>query len=191
MSLPVSQPTYNFTDYLSWDERDRVEIIHGLPVTMQAAPSRKHQEICGAVFAQIHHYLEGKRCKVYAAPFAVRVLDDADTPDDRSDTVVEPDISVVCDASKLDDHGCKGAPDMIAEVLSPSTARVDRFVKLNLYQRAGVKEYWIIDPVAQSVQVFLHNGSHYDAAEYYSAGDIAKVHVLQGCFVELSRVFSD
>lgn len=191
MPLPMSQPKYTFADYLSWDERDRIEIIHGQPMTMQAAPSRKHQEISGAVFAQIHHYLEGKRCKVYAAPFAVRVLDDADTPDDSSDTVVEPDISVVCDGSKLDDHGCKGAPDMIAEVLSPSTARVDRFVKLNLYQRAGVKEYWIIDPVAQSVQVFLHNGSHYDAAAYYSADDVAKVHVLQGCFVELSRVFGD
>lgn len=191
MPLPQNRNEYTFADYLSWEESDRTELVDGVPMTMQAAPSRMHQEVCGAIFAQIHHYLEGKRCKVYTAPFAVRVLDDADTPADQSDTVVEPDISVICDLSKLDDHGCKGAPDMIAEVLSPSTARSDRFIKLNLYQRAGVKEYWIVDPLSRSVQVFLLSGGHYEAAEYYSAGDIAKVNVLQGCFVELSRVFGE
>ncbi|MDD6175556.1 MAG: Uma2 family endonuclease [Firmicutes bacterium] len=189
MPLPQNRSGYTFEDYLAWEENDRTELIDGEAITMQAAPSRIHQEVSGAIYAQIHNYLEGKRCRVYAAPFAVRVLDDADTPDNASDTVVEPDISIVCDSSKLDEHGCKGAPDMIAEILSPSTARTDRLVKLNLYQRAGVREYWIVDPAEKSIQVFLLDGGHYRASEYYTGSDIAKVNVLQGCFVELERVF--
>ena len=106
--------------------------------------------------------------------------------------MVQPDISVVCDRSKIDKHGCKGAPDMVVEILSPSTRRHDRLVKLNLYQRAGVREYWIVDPDTQSVQVFLpDNGGSLRLHEDYGKDDIAKVHVLDGCFIELGKVFSE
>ena len=189
MPFPAKQERFTFSDVLTWDENERIEIIHGKAV-MMALPSRIHQEISGEVFRQLANYLEGKRCKVYSAPFGVRLFErNGDSPEDV-DTVVEPDISVVCDRSKLDDHGCKGAPDMLIEILSPSTLRHDQLVKLNLYQQAGVREYWIVDPMNKSVQVFLRDNEGYlNSHEVYGQTDIAKVNVLDGCFIELSKVF--
>lgn len=184
MPVPQEKGKYTFADYLSWSEDERIEIIHGEAIVAQAAPSPVHQEVIVSICTQIYNYLEGKRCKVYPAPFAV-YLDD----DEQDTTVVEPDISIVCDLSKIDDHGCKGAPDMIAEVLSPSTTKRDRFVKLKLYQQAGVKEYWIVDPIEKSIQVFLLDGSHYTVEGFYIKGDIAKVGILQDCNIDLSKVF--
>ena len=158
---------------------------------MAPAPSRGHQEISGEVFRQLANYLEGKKCKVYHAPFDVRLFEkDGDTPEDV-DTVVEPDITIVCDHSKLDDRGCKGAPDMVVEILSPSTQRHDRLVKLGLYQRAGVREYWIVDPDSSTVQVFLQRDGSLQLHEVYDRQGVAKVNVLDGCFIELSKVFSE
>lgn len=189
MPLP-REDRYTMAEVLTWDEHEHTELIEGTPV-MMAPPSRIHQEISGAIFAQIHNYLEGKKCKVYSAPFAVRLFEKAgDRPEDV-DTMVEPDITIVCDLDKLDDMGCKGAPDMVLEVLSPSTQRHDRLTKLNLYQRAGVNEYWIVDPEYKAVQVFRLEDGRYQAVELYSATDVAKVGVLDGCFVELSKVFRD
>lgn len=105
--------------------------------------------------------------------------------------MVEPDISVVCDLRKLDEYGCRGAPDLVIEILSPSSLRRDRLVKLNLYQRAGVREYWIVNPDEQSVQVFLLDGGILQIHEVYGPEDIAKVNVLEGCFMELSKVFAE
>ena len=103
--------------------------------------------------------------------------------------MVGPDLSVVCDPGKLDDIGCKGAPDLIIEVLSPSTQCHDRLTKYNLYERAGVKEYWIVSPDERTVQVRVLTDGRYRVLEVYTEQDIAKVHVLDGCFIELSRVF--
>lgn len=106
--------------------------------------------------------------------------------------MVQPDITVVCDRSKIDKHGCRGAPDMVIEILSPSTRRHDQIVQLNLYQRTGVREYWSVDPDAQSVQVFLPNsGGSFRSHEVYGRDDIAKVNALDGCFIELSKAFSE
>ena len=114
---------------------------------------------------------------------------DGDAPEDV-DTVVEPDITIVCDPAKLDDLGCKGAPDMVIEILSPSTQRHDRLVKLGLYQRAGVREYWIVNPDDQTVQVMLLDGGGVlQLHEVYDRQAVAKVNVLDGCFIELSKVF--
>ena len=116
---------------------------------------------------------------------------DGDTPDDV-DTMVEPDLSVVCDRNKIDKHGCKGAPDLVVEILSPSSLRHDRFIKLGLYQRAGVREYWIVDPEYKSVQVFTQDGGgSLRIAEEYGRGDVARVNVLEGCFIDLGKVFPE
>ena len=189
MPLPASKGRYTFADCLTWDERDRIEILEGEAV-MMSPPTRAYQEILMEMARQIANFLEGKKCKVYPAPFAVHLFEKpGDAPDDV-DTMVEPDISVVCDNSKLDSHGCKGAPDMVVEILSPSTRRHDRLVKLGLYQKAGVQEYWIADPENQTVQVFLLDDSGaLRLHEDYGRNDIAKVNVLDGCFVELSKVF--
>lgn len=191
MALPVKKARYTFADCLAWDENERIEIIDG-EVFMMATPSRIHQKISGELFRQLANYLEGKKCEVYPAPFAVRLFErDGDRPED-ADTVVEPDISVVCGRSKLDRYGCKGAPDLIVEILSPSSLRHDRLVKLNLYQRAGVREYWIVDPENRSVMVFLPDRSgFFKLCEDYGREDVAKVSVLDGCFIELSKVFSE
>lgn len=190
MPIPARKEPYTFADILSWDEGEHVEIISG-EAFMMAPPSRRHQEVSGELFRQLANFLEGKRCKVYPAPFGVRLFEqDGDSPE-NVDTVVEPDISVVCDPGKLDQHGCKGAPDLIIEILSPSTRRHDRLVKLNLYQRAGVREYWIADPDNQSVQVFVLDGDTLKIREDYGREDVAKVNVLNGCFIELSRVFAE
>lgn len=156
---------------------------------MMAPPSRVHQEIVTELTRQIANYLEGKKCKVYPAPFAVRLFEKAEDRPEDVDTMVEPDISIVCDADKLDEIGCKGAPDMVIEVLSPSTQRHDRLTKYNLYQRAGVREYWIVDPESKTVQVCVLEGGSYRVLEVYTAQDVAKVNALEGCFVELSKVF--
>lgn len=187
MPLPKEE-RYTFADVLTWDEQERVELIDGASV-MMAPPSRIHQKISAEMGRQLGNYLEGKKCEVYAAPFAVRLFEKAgDRPEDV-DTLVEPDLSVICDPNKLDDMGCKGAPDLIIEILSPSTQRHDRLVKYNLYQRAGVREYWIVDPAAESIQSFVLEDGRYTAAGFGSPGDVLKVNVLDGCFIELSKVF--
>ena len=191
MALPAEKERYTFADVLTWPDDERAELIDGEVVLMAPAPSRGHQEISGEVFRQLANYLEGKKCKVYHAPFDVRLFEkDGDTPEDV-DTVVEPDITIVCDHSKLDDRGCKGAPDMVVEILSPSTQRHDRLVKLGLYQRAGVREYWIVDPDSSTVQVFLQRDGSLQLHEVYDRQSVAKVNVLDGCFIELGKVFSE
>jgi len=188
MPLPIKKTQYTFNDLLGWEENELFEIING-ELFLMATPSTTHQMISGEIFRQIANYLAGKKCKVISAPFSVRLFEqDDDTPEDV-DTVVEPDISIICDMDKLDTHGCKGAPDMVVEILSPSSLRHDRLVKLNLYQKAKVREYWIIDPENKAVQVFLHDGDFLRIFEEYEAKDVAKVNVLDGCFIELNKVF--
>lgn len=191
MALPAEKARYTFADCLTWDENESIEIING-EAFMMATPSRIHQKISGELFRQLANYLEGKKCEVYSAPFCVRLFEqDGDRPEDV-DTVVEPDISVVCDRSRLDEHGCKGAPDLVIEVLSPSTQRHDQLVKLNLYQRAGVREYWIVDPENKTVRVMIQAGDGtLRTHEIYRQEDVAKVNALDGCFIELSKVFSE
>ena len=191
MPIPAKKKPYTFADVLAWDESQRVEIIRGEAFLM-APPSIWHQEVSGELFRQLANFLVGKTCKVYHAPFGVRLFErNGDWPE-NVDTMVEPDISVVCDRSKLDKYGCRGAPDLIIEILSPSTRRHDRLVKLNLYQQAGVREYWIVDPENRSVQVFLPdlNGS-FRIHEDYGREDVARVNVLEGCLIELSKVFAE
>lgn len=188
--MPLPQENrLTFADVLAWPEDERAELIAGVPVNM-APPSRAHQKIVVELARQLANYLEGKRCEVYAAPFAVRLFERAgDRPEDV-DTMVEPDLAVVCDPEKLDERGCKGAPDLIVEVLSPSTQRHDRLTKYNLYERAGVREYWIVSPEERTVQVsVLQADGRYRVVELYTSGDVAKVNVLEGCFLELSKVW--
>lgn len=191
MASPAEKTGYTFADCLGWDEKERAEII-GSEVLMMAPLSRIHQKISGEIFRQLANFLEGKRCEVYSAPFGVRLFEkDGDRPEDV-DTVVEPDITVVCDTSRLDQHGCKGAPELVMEILSPSSRRHDMLVKLNLYQRAGVREYWIVNPDDKDVQVFLLDGSGlFRVHGFYGREDIARVNVLEGCFIELCKVFPE
>ena len=186
MALPKEGPL-SLADLLGWDEDVRAELIEGVPF-MHAAPSRIHQSISRNLLVQIFGLLDGKPCEVYHAPFAVRLFEaEGDRPEDV-DTVVEPDLVVVCDPDKLDDIGCKGAPDLIIEILSPSTQRNDRMVKFGLYQRAGVPEYWIVDPESRTVQVCTLEDGQYFAPRVFSRED--RMTAFHGMEIDLASVFA-
>lgn len=189
MPLQAPKAHYTFADCLAWDESTRIEIIHGEAI-MMSMPLRIHQEILGELSRQLANFLEGKRAEVIFAPFAVRLFEKKGDPPENVDTVVLPDISVICDHNKLDEYGCKGAPDMVVEILSPSTQRHDQLVKLRLYQQAGVQEYWIVDPENQTVRVMLMDeDGRFQLHEVYGREELAKVNILDGCFIELAKVF--
>ncbi|GHV15630.1 hypothetical protein FACS189491_12510 [Spirochaetia bacterium] len=139
---------YTYADFLEWDESERCEIVDG-EIVMMGAPSSDHQRILRKFLVALSIFLEGKTCEAFPAPFSVRLNP---AKDDRDDTVLEPDIVVICDPSKIDKRGCKGAPDLVIEIVSPSSIRHDRLVKFRKYQQAGVKEYWIADPETKSIQ---------------------------------------
>ncbi|MDR2135815.1 MAG: Uma2 family endonuclease [Treponema sp.] len=177
---------YTYRDYLATDDDYRAEIVDGrLYVT--DPPSRYHQEIDRNLLLQIGNFLVGKPYKVYTAPFGVRLFPKSDLSDD---TYFEPDITVVCDLSKLDDRGCNGAPDMIAEIMSPSHRQNDMLVKFRKYLRAGVREYWIVDPEEKVVYVcVLDNGDY--RVTVCDETQAVPVSVLPGCTVDLKAVFAD
>ncbi|MDR2095401.1 MAG: Uma2 family endonuclease [Treponema sp.] len=180
------QTGYTYADILKEDESGRYELLDG-EAFMMAPPSRMHQEILGELFTQLHNFLKGKPCKVYPAPFGVRLFPKKDNSDN---TFFEPDITVVCDHSKLDDQGCNGAPDMVIEILSPSTARYDLLYKLNKYIQAGVQEYWIIDPQDKILHVYTLEQGYYKISNY-NPDDTVPVTVLPGCLIDLSAVFAE
>ena len=187
--MPQPNDHFTYADALTWDEDDRIELIYGEPV-MMAPPSTAHQDIVVDLTAQFRTYLRDKTCRVYSAPFGVRLFQQEGEHPEDVDTLVEPDLSIVCDENKLDEAGYRGAPALIVEVLSPSNQRHDRFVKFRLYQRAGVKEYWIVDPEAKHVQVYtLEEDGQYSSAIVYGAEDKLPVGVLEGLIIDLSWVF--
>jgi Uma2 family endonuclease len=177
---------YTYADYLTWPDDERWELIGGVPYAM-SAPQTRHQSISRNLTWLLQNFLQGKPCKLFYAPFDVRLC--AEDEDD-SDTVVQPDVVVVCDPSKLDDKGCKGVPDFIVEILSPGSLRHDRWTKYNLYQRAGVREYWIVDPDAQTIQTHLLEGGAY-AMRIYGDADSVPVTILPGCEVGLTDIFAE
>lgn len=182
---------FTYKDYLGWEDGERWELIHGRPYNMTPAPSPRHQELSSELLRQFANYLLDKPCKVYGAPFDVR-LPENDEHDEDIQTVVQPDISVVCDSSKIDDRGCKGSPDLIIEILSPGTARKDMKEKYLLYEKSGVKEYWLVDPTAKTVVVFTQVAERrYGRPEVYSEEDTVEVVNLKGLLIELRLVFRE
>lgn len=158
MGLPQRDlELHNYADYLSWPADTRYELIDGIAYAMGPAPTRRHQEVTGEIFRQIADALDGSPCRPYLAPFDVRLAGTTkpNAPDHEVDTVVQPDISVICDKSKLDERGCRGAPDWIIEVLSPGTAGHDQIIKRALYERVGVREFWLVHPIDKVVTIYL------------------------------------
>ena len=150
---------------------------------MAPAPSPGHQTIIGELYLQLANFLKNKPCKVYLSPFDVRL-----NPETSDDTVVQADLLIVCDPTKIDNRGCNGPPNMVIEILSPSSSRHDRFIKLKLYQRYGVKEYWIVDPETKTLQTFILDEGCYYTNIYYDTND-APVQVLENCIIHLPEVF--
>ncbi len=170
MNVVRSEETYTIEDIYALPEGQRAELIDGQIYDM-APPSRKHQDILFSLSRKIADYIDSSngKCKVYLAPFAV-FLNENDM------SYVEPDISVICDLSKLDDKGCNGAPDWIIEIASPGSKRMDYLIKLFKYRSAGVKEYWIVDPEKNRITVY---NFVYNTIEEYAFGDSVPVGIYE------------
>lgn len=153
---------HTYADYLIWSATSGDELIDGIAYVREPpSPSRLHQEVVVELCHQITTSLKGKPSRAYVAPFDVRLPKDDASGDDQIDTVVQPDVLIVCDLQKLDDRGMRGAPDWVTEILSPSTASYDRTTKLHAYERAGVPEIWLIDPTARTVTIYRLAAGHY------------------------------
>ena len=174
------QGEYTVEDYYALPDEQRAELIDGR-MYMMAPPSRKHQRISIRLVSIIDRYIEEHKgkCEVYAAPFAVYL-------DERSNTYVEPDISVICDPDKLDDRGCKGAPDWIIEIVSPASKKMDYLLKLLKYRSAGVKEYWIVDPEKNRVIVYNFTGD--ESVNDYTLQDFVKVGIYEDFVIDFGSM---
>lgn len=183
---------YTYGDYLTWPEDERWEIINGVAYDMTPAPSTSHQRILGELHKQFAIYLTDKECEVFFAPFDVRIPY-ADEKDEQIKIVVQPDLIVICDKAKLDEKGCRGTPDLVMEILSPSTAPKDMKEKFSLYEKAGVREYWIVYPEERVISVFtLDAQGKYGRPEVYTKEDTAAVGIFSGDLViDLKPVFRE
>ena len=185
MSNLAQQKRYTYADYVKWTGDIRYELIDGVAYAM-ASPSRIHQKVSKKLVVQFDNFLRGKACEVYYAPFDVRL-----NADSFDDIIVQPDVFVVCNESKHDGKSVKGAPDLIIEILSPFNTNHDKVRKFRQYQKAGVKEYWIVDPMRRTVEVYILKNGKYGVGRIYREEDIISVHVLPGCEINLADVFYD
>jgi len=170
---------YTYADYLQWPDETRYELIDGKAFLMSPAPLVEHQEIAGEVFRQLANQLDGQPCRPYIAPVDVRLPRKFEA-DAAIDTVVQPDVLVVCDPSKIDRRGVRGAPDWVLEVLLPSTAAHDQIAKRRTYERAGVREYWLVHPGDRTLTVYVLENGQYGRPEIYELKDETPLGVLPG-----------
>lgn len=177
----AKSPIYTEDDYYHLPENIRAELIEGQFYNM-SAPSRVHQKILMELSGTIREYIraENGSCEVYPAPFAVKLFDD-------DKTIVEPDISVICDPNKFTDRGCTGAPDWITEIISPSTSSHDYVRKLHLYAEAGVREYWIVNPMKQNILVYFFEQNHLEV-EVYTFQDEIKVNIYDDLVIDFKEI---
>jgi len=178
MPLPKER-TYTIDDIYALPEGTMADLFDG-QIYYMAPPSRIHQEILGELYTTINNYIKSKNgvCKVYPAPFAVKLSED-------DKTLVEPDISVICDPGKLTDKGCTGSPDWIIEITSPSSSSHDYVLKLNKYMNAGVREYWIVNPMNKTVYVYYFEEKQFNTVPY-SFRDKIKVVIYDDLIIDFS-----
>ncbi|KAA6186734.1 Uma2 family endonuclease [Thiohalocapsa marina] len=170
---------HTYGDYLTWPDDVRYELIDGVAYLMAPAPTLDHQDVAGELYYQLRQALEGKSCRVYIAPVDVR-LPKANEDDAFIDTVVQPDVLLVCDPGKLDRRGVRGGPDLIVEVLSPSTASHDQIRKLRVYERARVREYWLVHPVDRILTIYRLDEDDYGKPDIRELAGETPIGVLPG-----------
>lgn len=191
---PDLSGTYTYADYLTWQWSEMTELIRGKIFKMSPAPTSTHQTISGRLFLQIGNFLKGKKCRLFSAPFDVRL---PGTPQGKTDreiiTVVQPDLCVVCDPDKIDERGCLGAPDWIIEILSRHTSSKDLREKFEVYEEAGVKEYWVVHPQEQTMLVYAldQSGRYKGILKPYIRTDQPLSITLPGLTIDLAQVFPE
>lgn len=185
--------TYSYADYLTWKFEEYVELLKG-KISKMSAPTRNHQRIVLRLGMLFEHYLEKSRCQAFVAPFDVRLLDQKKIEKNNKQiyTVVQPDICVVCDEEKLDDKGCEGSPDLIVEILSPSTKKKDLEDKYELYEFNGVKEYWVVSVNDETITIFdLNEQGKYQLRKIYADDEsMISAKTVEGFTVKMERIFS-
>ena len=178
--------SYTYAEYLTWQFKERVELIKGKIFKISPAPNRFHQDILSTIYKIVDAFFNNKQCKVYFTPFDVRLpLKKGKT----IITVVQPDLCVICDPNKLDDAGCIGAPDLIVEVLSPGNTKKEMKIKFDLYQENGVKEYWIVDPHRQCILVYVLINNKYTGLPPVTINEKLKSKAFNGLIVDLNKLF--
>ncbi len=178
--------TYTYSDYLSWKFKERVELLRGKIFKMSPAPNRKHQFVSGVLFGTIWNILKNEECQVFSAPFDVLLSRKG------KDTVVQPDICVICDLNKLTEQGCTGAPDLIIEILSPGNSRKEMKEKFELYEENGVQEYWLADPGNEDITIYsLNKEGKYIGSKPFVAEEHASSSVIAGFSVVVEEVFKN
>jgi Uma2 family endonuclease len=188
---PDSSLSYTYADYLKWKFEEQVELIRGEIFKMSPAPTPQHQQISIKLSSRIFNFLETKKCHVYAAPFDVRLPVKNKKKDSEITTVVQPDICVICDETKIDSRGCLGAPDLLIEILSPGNTEKEVKLKFELYEEARVKEYWIIYPAEENIAVFILNeNGKYDGARIYAGKDRIKSTAVEGLTINPDAIFT-
>jgi Uma2 family endonuclease len=183
--------TYSYAHYLTWLFDDRVELIKGKIFKMSPAPSPYHQQISVRIASELFAFLKNKVCQIYTAPFDVRFPKES-LADKDIYTVLQPDICVICDQSKLDDRGCIGAPDIVVEILSPGNNKMELLNKYSVYQEFGVKEYWVISPAEKTfLKYTLDENGRYQPSKLFTLSEKVHSAVLPGFELDLDEVFED
>ncbi len=181
---------YTYADYLTWQMEEMVELIKGKIFRQAAAPRVNHQKVSGIVFYSLFHYLKGQQCDVFAAPFDVRLPVKSKKHEDI-DTVVQPDICVICDPEKLDELGCVGAPDLVVEILSPGNNSKELRNKYEVYEESGVREYWVIHPNESTLLIYSLVQGKFSPSRLLTMGDVVHSEVIKGFSLDLEDVFRD
>ena len=184
--------SYSYADYLTWQLKEPVELIKGKIMLMSPAPNVRHQDISTNLMRYLSNYFKQKKCRVYAAPFDVRLYDRKKSILKNQDiqTVVQPDLCVVCQSEILDKQGCNGAPDWIIEILSKGNSKREIHIKYELYQESGVSEYWLVFPEYQSIHQFVLNAQqHYELKQMYTNDDIAIPHLFPELEMNVNEIF--
>jgi Uma2 family endonuclease len=185
--------TYSYADYLTWQFDDMVELIKGKIMAMSPAPNVKHQSISGDLYVLLHAYFKNRKCRVFHAPFDVRLYNRKKSLLQSRDiyTVVQPDLCVICNTDYLDEQGCNGAPDLIIEILSKGNSKREINIKYELYQESGVAEYWLVYPYEQTVHQFILNEEGiYQLKGMYCSDAFIQAHLFPDLAIDLSTIFN-
>jgi Uma2 family endonuclease len=179
--------SYTYFDYLGWKFHERVELFKGKVFNMSPGPASRHQRILGKIGTDLYIYLKNNHCEVFYAPFDVRLIRNSD--DKKVKTVVQPDICVICDPTKIDERGCNGAPELVIEILSPGNSNKEMKNKFELYEEAGVQEYWIVDPEKEAVLQYVLENGIFTNHKPLIKDDILASKVIEGFKLNLNTVF--
>ena len=179
---------YSFADYLTWSFSERIELLKGLVFKMSPAPNTAHQRVSGELFVNFHSYFKNKTCQLFHAPFDVRLPKES-ASENEIFTVVQPDLCVICDPNKIDERGCIGAPDLVIEILSPGNTTKEMKNKFEIYEEAGVREYWLVEPNDKVVLIYILVNAKYQGLAPVTEEDILKSTIFEGLEMPLKEIF--